>query len=297
MDYKENILLGEMNMLKTTRIIYIMLGISVIVFIITVAILLRGESLPNSIDLVGVRVATLFVAFASFISSTLFSLLILLHNKTVSKINDDTNQRAELFRELQFSSTNYSIIDFKDQMLIYDESQRYIDRFIKKQSMQFHMITPSIKTEDVYSSPSHYEYISIKIPFKVIEGKMVSSISFKRLKFERDEQIYNFISPTDGSKAFILYNEHTNRNSAIINLILPKDSDFFSEREFNAFSKIKISLTITSLLGVEVKGITELYFTNPTESNHKNIYKINASNFTLIDMPKVTKIHHTETLT
>lgn len=283
----------SMNSKKPNNIIIVMMIVSIVVFTISFILLMIGDYLEQTFNVIGIRIATLFVAFSSFCSSTLFSLLILLHNKTVSKINDDNNQRAELFRELQFASTNYSIIEFMDRMLIYDESERYINRFLKRRTMDYHMIEANIPEEDVYNNPLKYSFISIRIPFRVLEGKMVSSITFTKLKFEREDQIYEFYSGSglEESKVFILYNEQTKRNNVIINLITPIDSSFFNKKEVNIFSKIKIYITITSLLGVEVRGISELYFTNPEqiEGDGTNTYRINSSNFGLLAMPIVTK--------
>jgi hypothetical protein len=282
-----------MNSKKPNNIIIVMMILSIVVFTISFILLIIGDYLEQTFNVIGIRVATLFVAFSSFCSSTLFSLLILLHNKTVSKINDDNNQRAELFRELQFASTNYSIIEFMDRMLIYDESQRYIDRFLKRRTMDYHMMEANIPEEDIYNNPLKYSFISIRIPFRVVEGKMVSSITFTKLKFEREDQIYEFYSGSglEESKVFILYNEQTKRNNVIINLITPIGSSFFNKKDVNIFSKIKIYINITSLLGVEVRGISELYFTNPEqiEGDGTNTYRINSSNFGLLAMPIVTK--------
>lgn len=112
-----------MNKEKNT-IITVMAIASVTVFLIALLMLIFGDELDVMFNVIGIRVATVFVAFAAFLSSTLFSLLILLHNRTVVRMNDDTNRRAELFRELQFASSNYSIIEFMDRMLLYGESER-----------------------------------------------------------------------------------------------------------------------------------------------------------------------------
>jgi hypothetical protein len=284
-----------MNSIKNSKILTVMLLISTIVFLSTFFLLLLGDTLEQNFNVIGIRIATVFVAFAAFCSSTLFSLLILAHNKTVSKINDDNNRRAELFREQQFASTNYSIIEFMDRMLIYDESNRYVDRFIRKRNMAFHMIEPQTSEEDIYSNPIQYSFISIKIPFRVVEGKMVSSISFSKLKFERNDENYEFFTPPslDESRVFLLYNEHTKRNNIIINLITRNDSLFFKKNDINIFTKIKIYIQVTSLLGVRVKGISELYFTNPEqiEGDGMNTYRINSSNFTLTSMPLLAKMN------
>ena len=281
-------------MKKERNIIIIVIGIAgSAVFILALLMLMFGDELDSMFNVIGIRVATVFVAFASFLSSMLFSLLILLHNRTVVKINDDTNRRAELFRDLQFASSNYSIIEFMDRMLIYGESARYIQRVIERKSMMFHMIEEGLDEKDIFKNPEGYSFVSIKIPFRVIEGKIISSITFDKLRFEREGVNYEFITPPSEteSRAFLLYNEHTKRNNVIINLIIKKDSVFYNPSQINNFSKIKIYINITSLLGVKVKGNSELYFTNPEqiEGDGTNTYRINSANFTLTEMPKVVK--------
>lgn len=285
-------------MKKERNIIIIVIGIAgSTVFILSLFMLLFGDELDSMFNVIGIRVATVFVAFASFLSSMLFSLLILLHNRTVVKINDDTNRRAEMFRELQFASSNYSIIEFMDRMLIYGESTRYIQRVIERKSMMFHMIESGLKESDVFESPQNFAFVSIKIPFRVIEGKIISSITFDKLRFEREGVNYEFVTPPSEieSRAFLLYNEQTKRNNVIINLVMKKDSVFYNPSQINNFTKIKIYINITSLLGVKVKGNSELYFTNPEqiEGDGTNTYRINSANFTLTGMPKI--VHHDDT--
>lgn len=274
-------------------IITIFLFVGTIVLASAITMLYFGRELAEMFDVIGIRVATLFVAFSSFLSSMIFSLLILMHNKTVVKYNDDTNRRAELFREQTFASSNYSIIEFMDRMLIYPESTRYIDRLVVRKTMAFHMIEQSINEKDVLSRPEDYMFLSLKIPYRVTEGKIVSSITFDRLKFERNGNAYEFVTPNSekDSRTFLLYNEHTKRNNTIINLIVKKGSDFYDPKSINLFSKIKISINITSILGVLVRGTSELYFTNPEqlEGDGSNTYKINSANFTLTEMPSIVK--------
>lgn len=258
--------------------------------------LYAGDTLDALFNVIGIRVVALFLSFASFLSSMLFSLLILMHNKTVVKINDDTNRRAELFRELSFASSNYSIIDFVDRMLLYNESNRYIERLLSSKTTQFHMLEEGIDSKDVFINPQKYDFISMKIPFKVIEGKLVSSITFDKLCFERDGSDFRFFPEvkTDEARAFILYNERTKRNNVIINLVTLKESKFYQPDEINRYSKIKIYINIYSLLGVKVKGNSELYFTNPEqiEGDHTNTYSINSSNFLITEGPKITNLHN-----
>lgn len=279
---------------RQINILKIMLIVSSAVFLMALLALFFDDFLAREIDVIGIRIAMLIVAFASFGSSTLFSLLILYHNRTVSRINDDLNQRAELFRELQFSSANYSVIDFMDRMLISIESQRYIERYIKKQSFLFHMIEKELDENHILAHPESYDYFSFKIPYRVIEGKLVSKITFDEIYFERDQKRFFFVTPSQEkeSRAYLLYNEQTKRNNIIINLIVSKNSDFFNPNFVNAFSKIKMNLKVTSLLGVVIQGMSELYFTNPEqiEGDYTNTYKINSSNFIVKGMPRIEKI-------
>lgn len=284
-------------MKKETKIIFYLIIITgLIVFIISLMMLYAGDTLDALFNVIGIRVVALFLSFASFLSSMLFSLLILMHNKTVVKINDDTNRRAELFRELSFASSNYSIIDFVDRMLLYNESNRYIERLLSSKTTQFHMLEEGIDSKDVFINPQKYDFISMKIPFKVIEGKLVSSITFDKLCFERDGSDFRFFPEvkTDEARAFILYNERTKRNNVIINLVTLKESKFYQPDEINRYSKIKIYINIYSLLGVKVKGNSELYFTNPEqiEGDHTNTYSINSSNFLITEGPMITGLSH-----
>lgn len=269
--------------------------ISLFVFVVMIVALAFGDFLDRTFNVIGIRIATLFVAFASFCSSTAFSLLIFMHNRTVTRANEDANRRAELFRELQFASANYSIIEFMDRMLIYDESSRYIDKYVGKKVLDFHMIEKRVSEEEVFRDPSQFSFISVKIPFKVVEGRVVSAISFDSLKFKRDNEVFEFVGPMtqNDSRVYILYNEQTKRNNVIVNLIVPKDFHFWESSQINVFSKITVNLEIRSLLRVAVKGISELYFTNPEqiEGDGTNTYKINSSNFTLAGMPKVVGLY------
>jgi hypothetical protein len=281
-------------MKKEQKIIFIVIGISgTIVLLLSLIMLFMGDQLEVIFNVIGIRVVAIFIAFATFLSSMLFSLLILMHNKTTVKINDDTNKRAELFRELQFASSNYSIIDFIDRMLIYPESDRYIEKFLTQKNTMFHMLEKGLDKSDVFNHPENYQFLTIRIPFRVIEGKIVSTITFDKLRFEREGVDYEFYPPDHGteSRAFLLYNERTKRNNTIINLVMAKESSFYHFDEVNQFTKIKIYVNITSLLGVKVKGNSELYFTNPEqiEGDNSNTYAIHSSNFLITEQPKIVK--------
>lgn len=266
---------------------------SISILILSILALVFDEYLASSIDVIGIRIAAIVIAFASFGSSTLFSLLILHHNTTVSRINDDLNSRAELFRELQFTSSNYSIIEFMDRMLIYNESERYIERYIQRKDYVFHMVEQDVDIDHVSQNIDQYAYFSFKIPYKVVEGKLISKITFTQIYFERDNTRFFFVPPKNHaySRAFLLYNEQTKRNNVIINLIVKKGGSFFIPSAINVFSKIKMDMTIVSLLSVGIHGMSELYFTNPIkiEGDLTNTYKINSSNFILKGRPFLSK--------
>lgn len=281
------------------NIFLIILIISMTIFLIALFFIIFGKSIIDDSYEIGVRIATVFVAFASFCSTSTFSYLVYLHNKSVNLANNDANLRAELFRNLQFASSNYSIIEFMDRMLIYPESTRYVDKYIRRNNFEFHMLDSMIDEQDVLLHPDDYTYLSLKIPFRIVEGKVVASIYFERLKFERNGETFEFATSKNDqeTRAYLLYNEHTKRNNVIVNLVIQKNSVFFNPDGINVFSKIKMHILITSLLGVEVRGFSELYFTNPLqkEGDGSNTYNITSSNFTLTSMPKISIIHHNNT--
>lgn len=248
----------------------------------------KGENEPLTL---GVRAATLMASIASFVSSTIFSLLIYWNNQINTRINDEANTRSEKDRNASFASANYSIIECMDRMLIYPESERYISDFIDDGDPNYHMLLNGVDEEDVIENPEKYLFVSLKIPFQVIEGKYVSRIAFEELRFTRGETKFRFFPAGDleESNAYILYNELTQRRNLIINLIAPLEVEFFDPDKINNFSKIHIHLSITSLLNVRVKGAIDLFFTNPLqiEGNRTNTYRINSSNFDLIEMPEI----------
>lgn len=280
-----------------TRLAIILLIVSICVLSLSVLFLILGDELAIMFDVIGIRIAALFISFAAFCSTSAFSYLIYRHNKTISRVNDDINKRAESFRELQFVSSNYSIIEFKDRMLMYPESDRYINKYIKQHNMDYHLFASDINYYDVIANPENYDFITLKIPFEVVEGKVVANIKINKLRFERDGVNYYFASNDDSKEsiAFILYDEYAKQKNMIVNLVVAKHSDFYNYNQINNFSKLKIYIKITSLLGVEVKGVSELYFTIPEDTNLGiNIYLINAFYFRLSDMPVIGKLHFPE---
>ena len=268
--------------MKDKRYLYLVISL-LIVLIASVISLFAGTFLAANFDVIGIRIAMLIVAFASFGSSTLFSLLVYLNNRTVSRINDDQNKRAELYRDLQFASSNYSIIEFTDRMLIQKESDRYLHKFHQKDTPSFHMVISDIDLEKPLS------FYTIRIPFKVIEGKTAGSIYISIIRFEKDLVKYDFqpMAHEHETQSYMLYNETTQRKNLIVNLVFNTGSSYFNEEALNPYTKIKIQMEVTSILGVSIAGLSELYFTNPTqvEGNGLHTYKINSSNFTLNKTP------------
>ena len=102
------------------------------VLFLSILAIVFGQQIVTVDHVPGIRIAALILTFVSFLSSTILSLLVYMHNKTVLKINEDTNHRAELARDSQFVASNYSIIEFMDRMLIYKESTRYIQKICSK---------------------------------------------------------------------------------------------------------------------------------------------------------------------
>lgn len=277
-----------------------MASVALFVFVVSLLFLIFGEELANTYDVIGIRIATLFIAFAAFCSTSLFSMLIYYNNRIVRQNNDDTNKRAELFREMQFASANYTLVDFIDTILIQKESDRYINKYVLNNSLKFHMLEEGIFQEDIFKNFNNYNFFTLSIPYHIVEGKMVANISFEKMKFERNNRAFRFVTPNSesDSSSFLLYNECIKNYNAIINLVTKKDSEFFRFGEINSFSKIKVNMKITSLLGVNVKGIIELYFTNPErkESDDSNAYKINSSNFFITELPNINDSSYYENI-
>ncbi len=268
-------------MKKQKGFIFLMVTI-IIVFILSFISLIFADWLASKIDVIGIRIAVLIVTYAAFVASAIFSMMVYRHNLTVTRINDDNNRRSELFRELQFVSSNYSIIEFNDRMLISPESTRYIGKFHSKDSPSFHLVDKDLDPS------AELIFCTIRIPFKLVEGKSTGRIELRQLKFEKGEKRFLF-GPMEHEKAtrtYLLFNEKTKRWNMIVNIVFNKSSDFFNE-EINVFTKIKIHLTVSSVLGVSIDGNSELFFTNPTQTEGQGLhtYKINTSNFITTGLP------------
>lgn len=271
------------------HLFFSVLIVSIVVIILSYLAVFYGYRIVNDSNVPGIRIAALILTFASFLSSTILSLLVYRHYKMVHQINEDTNKRAELARNSQFIASNYSIIEFMDRMLISNESTRYIQKYVLNGSFDFHMAEESIDINDVLQDPDKYQFLSVRIPFRVLEGKLVSKITIKRFRFSRygKTYIFNNINKKEATRAYILYNEFTKRNNIIINIIIKKEMAFYNHDTINPFTKIVLGLKVYSLLNVVVAGNTELYFSNPeqTEIDGSNNYRINSSNFVIDEEP------------
>lgn len=271
------------------KFLLLILLVTLGVLFLSILAIVFGQQIVTVDHVPGIRIAALILTFVSFLSSTILSLLVYMHNKTVLKINEDTNHRAELARDSQFVASNYSIIEFMDRMLIYKESTRYIQKYVLNGGFEFHMAERSIDVSKVTENPEDYQFLSARIPFRVVEGKMVSKITFRRFKFSRHGKEFNFenINGLKETRAYILYNEFTKRHNIILNIIVKKEDGFYDPESINVFSKIKLRIKITSLLNVSVVGISELYFSNPEqkEGDGSNTYRINSSNFVILEQP------------
>ena len=272
----------EISFMKKQKMFIVLVITIVVVFILSFLSLIFATWLHDHINVIGIRIAVLIVTFAAFGASAIFSMMVYQHNITVSRINDDNNKRSELFRELQFVSSNYSIIEFNDRMLISPESSWYIPKYHKKDRPSFHLVDQDLDPN------AELSFYTIRIPFQHIEGKTTGRIIITKLKFEKGEQKFIFVpmEHEKGTQAYLLFNEKTKRHNMIVNLVFNKSSNFFNE-EINLFTKIKISLIVSSVLGVSLNGNSELFFTNPTQTEGQGLhtYKINSSNFIMASLP------------
>lgn len=264
--------------------IVLLLVTLILVFVLSVFSLIYAEWLESKIAVVGIRIAVLVVSFAAFGASAIFSMMVYRHNITVSKINDDNNKRSELFRELQFASSNYSIIEFNDRMLISPESSWYIPKYHEKDIPSFHLVAEGLDPN------AELAFYTVRIPFRIVEGKTTGRIELTNIKFEKGREAFIFVPMAHEkvARAYLLHNEKTKRSNMIINIVFNKSSNFFNE-PLNLFSKIKLKLTVSSILGVSIRGKSELYFTNPTQTEGQGLhtYKINSSNFITSSPPYI----------
>ena len=255
----------------------------VIVGLFVVSQLMPGDIIQTSTF----QILSNVLSLGLVLSSSLFSYLVMKQGKTSSRSSADANARAESFRNLQFIASNHTIVDFFDSLLIFIEPERYVERLRQTQDFKFYMREKGIDLEDVKENFDNYFFLTVKIPIRVVVGNAVSSIQFRKFRLDRADKMHNFVPCSGNFHALILYNDEEKRQEVSINLIVNKDSEFYTTDIINPFTKIKLNLTMHSFLGVAVTGWTELYFTNPQklEKDGTNKYKINSSQFQIVGLP------------
>lgn len=285
------------NMKKRINLVWPMIAIWVIVFGICVAAFFIAEPMSGGALLMpNFRIISLIIAFATFVMTTLFSFLILSHNMATRQANADSNKSAEEFRELQYVSSNYSVIEFFGDMLMYEQYGNYTEALEKSKDFSFFLRQDDIDLNDVVENFKDYSFLSVKIPFRVVEGKSVAGVRVTRFRFARDENKYIFVPCGTDTNTLVLHDDAAKSSVMLAGMIIKKGGDFLLRDGVAPFAKIKLHLSMRSLLGVEVSGWTELYFTNPRklDKDGANLYKINSSQFKISGLPILVKETSTE---
>jgi len=235
-------------------------------------------------------------AFAAYVIQSVFSFSVVRNNELMRqeaqdnrKHNAELNARSEAFRTLQFIAAHYSVVDFIDYALLYEEYKQYTDKLREHKDFTFYLKEEGISEWDIAENFDNYKFATLKIPLEVIEGKKIGKLIFSQFIFTKENAQHRFIACDKGNESIVMYNEIDHRNEVVVNLIMRKDSEFFHTTEVTKFSKIKMFVTMQSFLGVEVRGMNELYFTNPKqlEENGANKYKIISSHFEVNGLPSL----------
>ncbi|MCK7479110.1 MAG: hypothetical protein M0C28_18395 [Candidatus Moduliflexus flocculans] len=133
----------------------------------------------------------------------------------------------------------------------------------------------------------------MKIPFRVLEGKYVSRIAIERLivRTQRLPLRLQAVRRGDGDRRVhplqrddqAQQRHHQPDHAA-------RQPTSSCPRRSTPSPRSSSIMSITSLLGVKVKGVSQLYFTNPeqVEMVGSNTYRINSATFTLTELPQVT---------
>jgi len=272
--------------------IWPMVAIWAVVLVICIVIFFVSDSTDDNIlGMPSFRMLPLIIAFATFVMTTLFSFLILSHNINMRDMSIENNKSADEFRELQFVSTNYSVIDFFGDMTMYEQYGTYTETLKDTKNFAFYLRHDNVDMKDVMENFDDYAFVSVKLPFRVIEGKKLAGVRITRFRFSREGTQYRFVPCAPGLNTLILHDEAGQNNFVLVNLIINKSGDFYTRDAVTPFGKIKLNLSMTSLLGVEVAGWTELYFTNPRklEKDGANMYKITSSQFKISGLPTLVK--------
>ncbi|MCL2846654.1 MAG: hypothetical protein FWE38_03100 [Firmicutes bacterium] len=261
------------------------------VVVVTVALFVVSAFLPD-VEMIQTPTARLIanvLALGVMIQSAIFSLLLIRQSEVNRKNSDDINARAEAFRNFQFVASNRTIIEFHDYMLMFRTSERYTERLKQRMDFKFFMRHNGINMDDVRADISAYSILTVKFPMKVIVGDVIGAVKFINFRLDKEDGIHNFVPCCDDFQGLILWNEEKQRQEITVNLILPKGSGFYNEQTITPFHKIRIFLSMHSLMGVVVKGWTELYFTNPQkrERDGANKYMISSSQFKISGLPEL----------
>jgi hypothetical protein len=250
--------------------------------------LLEEFAHPNTFPLVAA-----ITAFAAFVVQSLFSFSVLSHNAVLREMSEETrknsaeaNARAEAFRSLQFVSSNYTVVDFVDFMSVYEEYERYREILRARKDFTFYMKEENIEIKDVVENFGNYKFITIRLPIMIVEGKAVGKIKFSKMKFVKERGTHQFFSCMKNNNSLIILNEGDRRSEVIVNLVMKKDSEFHIEDGVTPLLKVKMWLTVQSLLGVVVEGWIELFFSkSELIENGVSKYKISSSHFEIAGLP------------
>lgn len=290
---KESKLKTTTKLKRKINMIWPIVAVWGVVFVVCIVVFVIGEPMAEGVlRMPNYRMLTIILAFATFVMTTLFSFLILSHNMNTRHMSAETTKSAEEFRELQFVSSNYTVIDFRGEMQLYEQYGTYTSALKATMNFNFYLRQDSIEMKDVIENFDDYAFLSVKLPYRVVEGKTLSGVRISRFRFTRDNAIYRFVPCAGGINTFVLHDDSGKDSVVVVNLIIKKDGDFYSRDAVTPFRKIKLNLSMCSLLGVEVSGWTELYFTNPRklEKDGTNLYKINSSQFKISGLPTLAKI-------
>lgn len=282
---------GKLNLVWPMVAIWVFVfGICIVAFFVAEPMSGGALLMPNF------RIISLIIAFATFVMTTLFSFLILSHNITTRKVNADTAKSAEEFRDLQFVSSNYSVVEFFGEMLLYEQYSTYTKALEKTKDFAFFLRQDDIDLADVAENFNDYAFLSVRIPFRVVEGKSIAGLRVSRFRFAREANKYVFVPCGDEMNTLILYDDTIKSSVMLAGLIIKKGGDFLMCDKVTPFGKIKLNLSMRSLLGVEVSGWTELYFTNPRklDKDGANMYKITSSQFKISGLPILVKEQGTD---
>lgn len=230
---------------------------------------------------------SIITAFSAFVVQTLFTFTIIRHNEILRDSTNEINARAESTRTLQFISTNYTIVDFVDHMFLFDEPERYRKALKKTQILTLYLKEEGITNEDVFENFDQYDFVTMKIPIQMVEGKTVGKLRITKLKFTKEEAEYRFVTCCSNNESLVLFNEDEKRSEVSVNLIIKKDSGFYPFSQASSFSKLRIFFTVQSLLGVLVTGTVQLYFSNQQirEAGTISKFRINSSHFEIAGLP------------